>query len=416
MRIVFPSTRPAGCVDSLIIPHRVNRIGCLALDVTQTLSRTLQSPLPARTAAEAASLENFHQARFWNRERDRGGSALSEVAQGVDEDPGDRGQAGVRRGSRPKKHGQDTLIWVFYKFFSQFTRCVCGRSLMTNSISRSAITLAFVMYCSFAQAQSPPDDLVELVQRRAVLSLTYGDRHPEVVELDTELSERIGAGEHFNLQLSAQRVEQLMEERQSMSRKLGRNHRRMLINALQIRALAGILQDFESMPILPPAAGEPGVRTVSKNDYELVEDLQYDMAAVALLQQLEGDWEIEQVAARGRKVERLVRERFRIEETLLQLDYPVEKISQVPPPYREAFQKPWKAVGFSPQLEAIEFQNIIVASTTAWRPVLCRRYVTYRDGRLLMVCSDDPRLSPQTLDLAKDNYVFSCLRTTPGDR
>ncbi|MGI9519372.1 MAG: hypothetical protein ACR2NP_20135 [Pirellulaceae bacterium] len=287
---------------------------------------------------------------------------------------------------------------------------------MQKLVLRSAITLVGLLCCCPAQAQHPPENLVALVEHRAVLSLMYGNRHPAVVRVDTEISDLIAAGQHPSMQLAAHRYEQLMEQRREMGRKLGRGHRRMLVNALRIRAVSGILQDFERMPFLPPLETESSVRGGSADDDELIEDLENDMAAVALLQQLEGDWEIERVVVRGKAVRRAAAERIRVGHEMLRFDYAIEEISRVPAQYRDAFERPWRAVGYNSRLEAIEFQKMMVAPTNDWHPVLCRRFVTYRDGQLVMVCSDNPQMSPETLDPAADNYLFSCRLVSPANR
>ena len=57
-----------------------------------------------------------------------------------------------------------------------------------------------------------------------------------------------------------------------------------------------------------------------------------------------------------------------------------------------------------PELEAVELQAVMSGPDDG-----CNAFVTVQAGQLVMVSSDHPQLPPDTLDPAKDNFLFSCL-------
>ncbi len=280
--------------------------------------------------------------------------------------------------------------------------------------ARFIIALWFAAVCANgANGSSALLDLLELVEQRAVASLNFGERHPQVRALDRQISERLAAGERYDLRKARLRLDELRQERQELGKKLGRGHRNMIINARRIRAISSILENAENASNSAPSAGS-GESVDTRGDSRPDGQLEWHELRSQLLQQMRGDWELD--AELSNDAGHSIPRRVTIENIFLRRDISDEEISRVPDEHRQAFQAPWTCFTYHRNLQAIEFRKMMVNAVNDWEPHLDRRYATIKDGKLVIVFRDDVKLLPRSLEANEENHVYEYRLLPPPDQ
>ncbi len=279
------------------------------------------------------------------------------------------------------------------------------------------------MMCWALICQHVSVDLLDLVEQRGVATLDFGDQHPRVVAIDRLIADRKAAGESVDLEKAKRRLETLILERQEMGKTLGPAHRRMVINGLRIRAITGILNQAaratESASRENPGAPRESATSAAAESSGLSgsaetgpssDRYQRHRVANRFLQQLQGSWEVERISDTGQAAKPLIPIRLTIDQILLQDDYSDEQLDRIPADHREAFQKPWRYFTYHENLQASEFRRIVVSAKDNWEPRLNRRYVSIRDGILIVVFRENVKLLPRSIEANDENSVFYCRR------
>lgn len=296
-----------------------------------------------------------------------------------------------------------------------------GRVLMFVATCFS-VTLCLATACPIISV-----DLLELVERHAVASLDFGDGHPQVIKLNRLIAERLAAGEEFDLVRARRHLDELNQERKEMGKTLGKGHRRMIVNAIRIRVVTAVLENKDEAPLTPtdsfpvrshPKNSLPARSNAEVDRHEPDESLPIQshpkksastrsdayLERHELVARVRGKWEIEADSVNA--IDPSIRQRLTIENIFMRDEYSDEELAQVPSEHQKAYQSAWICFTYHRNLHALEFRKMVVNAENEWQPALARRYVSIKDGKLVLVFRDDVKLLPRSLESNDENHVY----------
>jgi hypothetical protein len=89
------------------------------------------------------------------------------------------------------------------------------------------------------------ESLNAVMENAALAALSYGPKHPTVIQLNKEIDRRLNNGERIDAEAIEQRLLELIEGRSELRRQFGARHPRTIDNAKRIHAIAGLLISAE---------------------------------------------------------------------------------------------------------------------------------------------------------------------------
>ena len=94
-------------------------------------------------------------------------------------------------------------------------------------------------------AASQADTLNTLMENAALASQAYGQKHPQVVQLNKEIDRRLATGERIDADAIERRLLELVEARSELRRRYGARHPKTIDNAKRLYAITGLLISAE---------------------------------------------------------------------------------------------------------------------------------------------------------------------------